>query len=288
MIRSMTGFGISKGEEFTVEIKSVNHRYCDINVKMPRDLISIEDKIRNFINKKITRGKIDVFVTQNKNVLGKDTVSIDYDIADSYYNALKDLKERYNLKGDISLSLLAGHPDIFVPEKEEEDEEYIWKKLSDPLDQSLNMLISMREKEGKKLYNDICARSKYIKKQVDSIKEKSFLVVDDYREKLNTRLKDVLGTNQVDENRLAQEVTIFADKCNIDEEIVRLYSHLNQLDDTLLLSEPIGRKLDFIVQEMNRETNTIASKANNLFIVNCTLSIKNEIEKIREQIQNIE
>ena len=284
----MTGFGVSKGDEFTVEIKSVNHRYCDINVKMPRDLISIEDKIRNFVSEKVTRGKIDVFVTQNKNISEKDAVSIDYDAADSYYNALKILKERYNLKDDISLSLLAGHPDIFVPEKEEEDVEDIWKKLSDPLDQSLNMLISMREKEGKKLYNDICARSKYIKKQVDSIKEKSFLVVDDYREKLNTRLKDVLGTNQVDENRLAQEVTIFADKCNIDEEIVRLYSHLNQLDDTLLLSEPIGRKLDFIVQEMNRETNTIASKANNLFIVNCTLSIKNEIEKIREQIQNIE
>lgn len=292
MIKSMTGFGRDSIEEsgrsFIVEVKSVNHRYLDLNVKMPRNLISIEDRVRRIISEKVSRGKVDVFITQN--IYDKQDVVVKFNesIADSYLDCLKQIKDRYAVRDDISVSLIARFPEVVSVIQKEEDIEEIWNILSAPLKEAVSFLILMREKEGEKLVEDVIKRCNYIGEMVDIVSSKSNLVVNKFKEKLEIRLKDLLSNTIVDENRLAQELAIFVDKSNIDEEIVRLRSHICQIKETLNLQEPIGRKLDFIVQEMNREANTIASKANDLELVNTVLNIKNEIEKIREQVQNIE
>lgn len=292
MIKSMTGFGRGSIEEsgrsFIVEVKSVNHRYLDLNVKMPRNLISIEDRVRRIISEKVSRGKVDVFITQN--IYDKQDVVVKFNeaIADSYLDCLKQIKDRYAVRDDISVSLIARFPEVVSVIQKEEDIEEIWNILSAPLKEAVSFLILMREKEGEKLVEDVIKRCNYIGEMVDIVSSKSNLVVNKFKEKLEIRLKDLLSNTIVDENRLAQELAIFVDKSNIDEEIVRLRSHICQIKETLNLQEPIGRKLDFIVQEMNREANTIASKANDLELVNTVLNIKNEIEKIREQVQNIE
>lgn len=292
MIKSMTGFGRGSveqdGRSFIVEIKSVNHRYCDLNIKMPKSFLSFEDRIRKTVLEKISRGKVDVFITQNKQEkLGVKAV-LDENLADSYVECLKKIKDKYDIKEGLSISLIAKFPDVIILKQEEEDVESIWKILSNPLKEAINLLVEMREKEGLKLKKDILSKCDYIKHSLDKIEKRSPFVVCEYKEKLNERLKELLQDYQVDENRIAMEVAIFGDKACIDEEIVRLNSHLVQLRETFNLDEPIGRKLDFILQEMNRETNTIGSKANDLEITNSVLNIKNEIEKIREQIQNIE
>ncbi|MBI6875065.1 YicC/YloC family endoribonuclease [Clostridium aciditolerans] len=292
MIKSMTGFGRGSveqdGRSFVVEIKSVNHRYCDLNIKMPKSFLSFEDRIRKTVLEKISRGKVDVFITQNKQEkLGVKAV-LDENLADSYVECLKKIKDKYDIKEGLSISLIAKFPDVIILKQEEEDMESIWGILSNPLKEAINLLVEMREKEGLKLKKDILSKCDYIKQSLDKIEKRSPFVVCEYKEKLNERLKELLQDYQVDENRIAMEVAIFGDKACIDEEIVRLNSHLVQLRETFNLDEPIGRKLDFILQEMNRETNTIGSKANDLEITNSVLNIKNEIEKIREQIQNIE
>lgn len=292
MIKSMTGFGRGSveqdGRSFIVEIKSVNHRYCDLNIKMPKSFLSFEDRIRKTVLEKISRGKVDVFITQNKQEkLGVKAV-LDENLADSYVECLKKIKDKYDIKEGLSISLIAKFPDVIILKQEEEDMESIWEILSNPLKEAINLLVEMREKEGLKLKKDILSKCDYIKHSLDKIEKRSPFVVCEYKEKLNERLKELLQDYQVDENRIAMEVAIFGDKACIDEEIVRLNSHLVQLRETFNLDEPIGRKLDFILQEMNRETNTIGSKANDLEITNSVLNIKNEIEKIREQIQNIE
>ena len=292
MIKSMTGFGRGSieqdGRSFTVEIKSVNHRYCDLNIKMPKSLMSLEDRIRKSIQEKVNRGKVDVFITQNNYEKQGVKVALDEKLADSYVECLNRIKARYDIKDNISISLISKFPDVITLKQEEEDLENFWQILSLPLKEAVNLLVDMREKEGLKLEKNILSKCDYIKSLLDKIEEKSPLVVKEYKEKLIERLKELLGEYQVDENRVAMEVAIFADKSCIDEEIVRLNSHLIQLKETFNLNEPVGRKLDFIVQEMNREANTIGSKANDLEILNIVLNIKNEIEKIREQIQNIE
>ncbi|KZL94422.1 YicC/YloC family endoribonuclease [Clostridium magnum] len=292
MIRSMTGFGRGNidqdGRSFTVEIKSVNHRYCDLNMKMPKSLLSLEDRIRKVIQEKVTRGKVDVFITQNNYEKQGAKVVLDEKLADSYVECLNEIKERYDIKENISLALISKFPDVVNLKQEEEDVENLWEILSLPLRDAVNLLVDMREREGLKLEKNILLKCDYIKSLLDKIEEKSPLVVEEYKEKLNERLKELLGEGQVDENRIAVEVALFADKSAIDEEIVRLNSHLVQLKETFNLNEAVGRKLDFIIQEMNREINTIGSKANNLEVTNNVLNIKNEIEKIREQIQNIE
>ena len=292
MIKSMTGFGRGSieqdGRSFTVEMKSVNHRYCDLNIKMPKIFLSLEDRMRKVIFDKISRGKIDVFITQNnKEKVGVKAV-LDEGLSDSYVECLKKIKDKYYIKEGISISLIAKFPDVITLKQEEEDIENVWKILSVPLEEALNLLVEMRRKEGLKLKNDVLLKCDYIKHLLDKIEKRSPFVVNEYRDKLNERLKELLQDYQIDENRIAMEVAIFGDKSCIDEEIVRLNSHLVQLRETFNLDEPIGRKLDFILQEMNRETNTIGSKANDLEITNSVLNIKNEIEKIREQIQNIE
>lgn len=293
MIRSMTGFGRSKTEgesnrSFTIEIKSVNHRYLDLNIKMPRDLLSLENKIRERIKGKVNRGKIDVFITQN--VYENDGIKVNFNeqLSDTYFKCLEKIKNRYNIIDDISVSLIAKFPEIVTVEKDEEDIKEIWNSLSQPLDESIEALINMREKEGIKLREDVTGKCEAIYKLLCNIEGRSSLVVEDYKNRLNNRIVELLGNNEVDQTRIAMEVAMFADKAAIDEEIVRLKSHIIQLKETLQKDEPIGRKLDFIIQEINRETNTIASKANDLEIVNLTINMKNYTEKIREQIQNIE
>lgn len=292
MIRSMTGFGRATFEDdsrsFTVEIKSINHRYCDINLKMPKSLISIEDKIRSTIQKKISRGKVDVFI--NLTTYDKKDIKTVFNetLADSYVECLRSIKNRYDIKDDISLSLVAKFPEVVTIQQQEEDIEKLWKSLSGPLNEAIDMLLKMRQIEGNKLQENIIEKCNNIKNILDNIEERAPLVPITYKQKLQDRLKELLEDYNIDENRMAMEVAILADRACIDEEIVRLNSHIIQMQETLKLDESIGRKLDFIIQEMNRETNTIASKANDLNISNLAISIKNEIEKIREQIQNIE
>ncbi|MGE5629347.1 MAG: YicC/YloC family endoribonuclease [Solirubrobacterales bacterium] len=292
MIKSMTGYGRGNieltGRSYTIEIKSVNHRYCDLNIKMPKSLLPLEDRIRKVIQSRLNRGKIDVFVTQN--LFDKKDVAAVFNksLGDSYYSCLNEIKERYQLKDEISLTLISKFPDVIMTKQEEEDVEELWESLSIPLNEALDLLLKMREREGMKLKEDIQLKCNHITNMVNVIQDNSTDILAEYQKKLLTRLNDLIKDHKIDENRIAMEAAIIADKASVDEEIVRLKSHLVQLSETMDINEPVGRKLDFIVQEMNRETNTIASKATNLDIINVVLNIKNEIEKVREQIQNIE
>lgn len=292
MTRSMTGFGRGSfernGRSFTVEIKSVNHRYLDLNVKLPKNLLSLEEKIRKEVSSRLNRGKVDIFITQSS--LAKSDVKAVFNekLGDSYFQCLKDMKARYNLTDNVSLALIAKFPEVITVEQQEENVEELWDILHDALNEALNLLVAMREREGEKLRENIIDKCDVVKKHVDQIEAKSPVIIKEYRAKLTEKIKELLEDREIDDNRIAMEVAIFADKSCVDEEFVRLNSHLLQVKETLRLDEPVGRKLDFIVQEMNRETNTIASKSSDLEIVNLGLNIKNEIEKIREQIQNIE
>ncbi|MHC6179552.1 YicC/YloC family endoribonuclease [Clostridium sp. JNZ X4-2] len=292
MIKSMTGFGRGtvEGEEqsFTVEIKSVNHRYCDLNIKMPKSFMPLEDRMRKVIQQKINRGKVDVFITQMNFGNCTTRAVLDEKLADSYAECLNKIREKYNIKAEISLDLIAKFPDVITLKKEEDDLENTWKYLLQALNHAVSMLVNMREKEGEKLKRNMIEKCHHIESLMNDIESRSFKIVEEYREKLSNRLKDLLGKCPVDENRLTMEVALFADKSCIDEEIVRLNSHIIQFKETLDVDEPVGRKLDFILQEMNREANTIASKSTNLEVTQLILNVKNEIEKIREQIQNVE
>jgi len=288
----MTGFGrdsiMEDGQCFVVEIRSFNHRYLDINVKMPRTLISLEDKIRKFVSQRISRGKVDIYITQKRFNSEDVEACLNKVLADSYYDCLLKIRDGYGVRDDISVSSIARFPEVISIQQKEEDYGKVWSILKRPLEGALELMISMRKCEGEKLCKDISQKCDNIKLLIDDIEKRAPNVVKQYSDKLNARLKKLLNKSQYDESRIAMEIAIFADKASIDEEIVRLNSHIVQLRETLNLSEPVGRKLDFIVQEMNRETNTIASKANDLEIVNAILNVKSEIEKIREQIQNIE
>lgn len=293
MVKSMTGFGRSMSTEedannFTVEIKSVNHRYLDFNIRMPRSLMALENKVREAVKERINRGKIDIFI--NQNVYGKEDVNVKFNevLADNYLNVLETIKNKYNVNNDISVSLIAKFPEVVSVEKKEEDLEEVWINLNKALIEATESLVNMRKAEGRKLLEDILSNSNKIKELLYNIEKKAPFVVEDYKNKLENRLKELLEKGTIDEARVSAEVAIFADKAAIDEEIIRLHSHLNQLKETLEINEPVGRKLDFIVQEMNREANTMASKSSDLEIINSTINIKNYIEKIREQIQNIE
>lgn len=292
MIRSMTGFGSGSyekdGKSFTIEIKSVNHRYFETNIRMPRVLISFEDKIRKVISEKVKRGKLDVFVTQGNYDKEDVEAYLNEKLAQSYMNCLQTLKDKYDIKDDISLAQISRLPEVLTLKQKEEDVSETFEHIEQSLMKALEALLFMREKEGEKLLDDVISKCDLIQGLVDRVRERSPFVVCEYKEKLIQRLNTLHKDVDFDENRVAMEVAIFADKAGIDEEIVRLNSHIVQMKETLILDEPIGRKLDFIIQEMNRETNTIASKANDLEILNTVINMKSEIEKIREQIQNIE
>lgn len=292
MIRSMTGFGRSSCEEngrsFIVEIKTVNHRYADITVKLPRQLSYLEDNIRKYVLKQISRGKIDVYITQDKFSEEDVHVSVDEALASAYIKALQELKDKFCLKDDISISTITRFPDIINVSKAEEDSDKVWETLQKAIEMSLQNLLDMRSREGQKLAEDIIERKRYLKTIVEKIEERSPVVVSEYKVKLEERIKEISGGISIDETRLATEVALFADRSSIAEEIVRLYSHFEQLMHILDEGDSVGRKLDFLVQEMNREINTIGSKASDLQITKYVVEVKSEIEKIREQIQNIE
>lgn len=292
MIKSMTGFGRGEYEEngrsFTVEVKTVNHRYSDISIRLPRQLSYLEDTIRKYISRNISRGKIDVYISQDKYNEDEVRVSIDHALTSSYVKALNELRNAYKLEDDITVSVVARFPDILTVDRVEEDKDKIWNTLSMAIDKSMNELMTMREIEGRKLADDVIERAGYIRSIVKQIEERSPQVVQEYKSKLEDRIKQLLDDVPVDEARIAVEVALFADKSSIAEEIVRLYSHLDQLLSIMNENEPVGRKLDFLIQEMNREINTIGSKANDIMITKQVVVVKSEIEKIREQIQNIE
>jgi len=292
MIRSMTGFGRGNsekdGKSFTIEIKSVNHRYFETNIRMPRVLIAFEDKIRKIIGEKVKRGKLDVFVTQGNYDKEDVEAYLNEKLADSYMNCFRLLKDKYDLRDDISVTSIARLPEVVTLKQKEEDISEAFEQIEESLTEALEALLFMREREGEKLLEDVISKCELINGLVEKVQERAPFVVCEYKEKLTQRLNALHKEVEFDENRVAMEVAIFADKAGIDEEIVRLKSHIVQMKETLILDEPIGRKLDFIIQEMNRETNTIASKANDLEILNTVINMKSEIEKIREQIQNIE
>ena len=294
MIKSMTGFG--RGEytdgkrSIIAEIKSVNHRYSDITVKMPRRYTFAEDKIKNAVKDKIRRGKVDVSIIVENITENDVNIKLNTMLAKQYYDNLTELRGEFDLSGDISLQFLASLPDVMKAIPDVEDEEEITKAILEAVSEAAVNLEKMRAVEGEKLAEDLVAKGAHVKEILDQIAERAPQVVVDYTAKLKERIQDLVGSSvQVPEDRILVEAAVFADKCAIDEEITRLNSHLDQLKSIIeKSSQPDGKKLDFLVQEMNREANTIGSKANDITITNYMLEIKSEIEKIREQVQNIE
>lgn len=293
MIRSMTSFGRINSEEgkkrvFTVEMKSVNSRYLDVNIRMPKSIISLEEEIRKMISNSLNRGKVDVFINIKNYNEGAGVPKVDINLAQGYLQCLKEIEEKLNIKNDISVMQIARFPEVITMIEEEDKIDEIWEELKPLISSSLDMMINMREVEGEKLKEDILIKINQIEDLVSKVEEFADSIPKVFKQKLEERLKDLLGNVEVDENRIATEVCILADKATVDEEIIRLNSHINQVRETLKLNEPIGRKLDFIVQEMNRETNTIGSKSSDIKMTNIVIDIKNILEKIREQVQNIE
>ncbi|MGL4990402.1 MAG: YicC/YloC family endoribonuclease [Sarcina sp.] len=294
MSMSMTGFGRASSEEgkervFSTEIKSVNHRYLDINIRMPKSMLSLEEKIRRLVKENVSRGKVDIFINYKTYAKSDSVAKVNIEFARSYVKALESLKKEFkDLKDDLSLSIISKHQDVIIIEEKEESLDSIWSELQPLINKSLDGLLAMRAFEGEKLKEDILFKSNEIENLVNSIENKADTLVSSYKLKLDDRLKELLNGLDIDESRIAMEVAIFADKAAIDEEITRLKSHINHLRKTLGMNEPVGRKLDFIMQEMNREANTIASKSTDLSITNKVIDIKNILEKIREQVQNIE
>ena len=292
MIRSMTGYGKGnlniEGREYQIEIKSVNHRYLDINIKMPRTLSYLEETVKKEIYEKIKRGKIDVFVTFENNSLEGRNIKINKELAKIYINQLKELAQEENISSNIEVIDIAKFPDILTIKIDEEDEK-IKNEIIQATKEATDKIVEMKSIEGQKIAQDLLARIEKIENKIEEISKKSTGLIEEYVVKLEKRIKEILQTEEVDKTRLAQEVVIYADKCSIEEEITRLKSHIYQVKNLIAdNNETIGKKLDFIIQEMNRETNTIGSKANSLEITNGVIDIKTELEDIREQIQNIE
>ena len=275
------------GRTYTVEIKSVNHKYNDINIRLPRFLNSIEDELRKQIQANISRGKIDVFINFDNYSDKGYNIKINRNLAKEYLTELKSLADETGVPFELSVIDVSKLPDILKME-EDGDEELIAKELKVALSEALKNFVDMRTKEGEKLAEDMKKRVDWIEVKVGEIAKFSSTLVEEYIEKLETRVKELMKTDVVDETRLAQEIVIYSDKCSIEEELTRLNSHISQFNELLKGSSPIGKKFDFLVQEMNREVNTIGSKANCLEITNRVIDIKTEIENIREQIQNIE
>ena len=292
MVKSMTGYGRAEdafgGCTVTVELRSVNNRYLDCNVRIPRLYLFAEDAIKTRVQSMISRGKVDVFVTLDSSGAGKVQVSVNKPLADGYYAALKQLAEEYGLSDDISVSLLSRFPEVLLSEKAEEDVEQMAKDICSVLDRALADFDAMRTREGEKLQADILSRAAAIEAKVALVEARSPQTAAEYRAQLEARMSEVLSNVQLDPARILTEAAIFADKVAVDEETVRLRSHLSQLRGMLAGGEPVGRKLDFLIQEVNRESNTIGSKCSDVQIAQVVVELKAEVEKIREQVQNIE
>ena len=292
MLKSMTGYGRCEYQDsnlrMTVELKSVNHRYCEVFIRMPRQLGSFEDRIRTLIMERISRGKIGVFLNWDNLSDQAKEVILDEGLAKAYYNALMKISAGLGLRDDISSSTLAKFPDILKVEKKDEDDEAIWAVIKTAVNDALDRLIIMREKEGEKLQKSLSDILCSIESHVSFLETREPVVVREYRDKLSARIQELMENNVVDETRLAMEVAIFADRCCITEELVRLKSHISQFRDIMNMNGAVGKKMDFLLQEMNREVNTIGSKSNDLEITIHVVELKCEIEKVRELIQNIE
>ena len=292
LVKSMTGYGRGEaavnGRAIMVELRSVNNRYLDCTVKLPRIYVFAEDAVKARVQSRISRGKVDVFVTIGPSANGDVTISVNKPVADGYFAALQDLRDTYGLRDDISVSLLSRFQDVFLVEKTQEDLEALSADICSVLDLALDDFDAMRSREGEKLCQDIRTRANTIAGLVSKVEERSPGIVADYRAKLLTRMNEVLQNTQIDESRILTEAAIYADKVAVDEETVRLRSHLSQLEHMLEQGGAIGRKLDFLIQEFNREANTIGSKCSDIETAGYVVDIKAEIEKIREQIQNIE
>lgn len=292
LVKSMTGYGRAEqtlhDRKITVELRSVNNRYLDCSVRMPRLYLFAEDAIKTKVQQNISRGKVDVFITLDSSAADRLQVTVNRAVADGYHAALKELASTYNLQDDISVSLLSRFPDVLLAEKAEEDSEAVAKDICEVLDLALADFNQMRIREGQRLSDDITSRASSIESMVSFVEERSPQTVSEYRTRLEDRMREVLENTQLDPARILTEAAIFADKVAVDEETVRLRSHIAQLREMLSKGGAIGRKLDFLIQEFNREANTIGSKCNDIQISRQVVDIKAEIEKIREQVQNIE
>lgn len=292
MIKSMTGFGRSEmateTQKVIVEIKSVNHRYCDLNIKMPKKLSFFESNIRTLLKEYIQRGKVDVYISYEDYTEAKECVRYRKEIAKEYFSYLNQIEKDFGIENDVTVSKLSRYPEVLVLEEQPVDEGELWKTLEDPIRDAAVRFVQSRAKEGENLQVDLIEKLDSMLQLVAVIEERSPKLVEEYRQKLEAKVKELLESTSIDESRIATEVTIYADKICVDEEIVRLKSHITSTKDTILAGGSIGRKLDFIAQEMNREANTILSKANDITISNHAIELKTEIEKVREQIQNIE
>lgn len=292
MIKSMTGFGrserVTDSYKIVVEMKSVNHRFCDINIKLPKKISFFETTIRAYLKKYIERGKVDVFITYEE--FGEDNVKLKYnrDVAAKYMSYFKEMADEFGMSCDVTPDVLGGFPDVFTVEEKTVDQDALWKILQTSLDEAADMFVRSRITEGENLKNDMLSKLDVMQEAVEYIEEISPSLVEDYRNKLTDKIREVLDNPVIDENRIATEVVIYADKICVDEETVRLKSHIGSTRKILEDGGSVGRKLDFIAQEMNREANTILSKANSLDVSDRAIQLKTDIEKVREQIQNLE
>lgn len=292
MVKSMTGFGRAvkelDGYVISVELKSVNHRYFEFYSRCPRQYGFIDEKIKSFVNSRVSRGKIECYVGIDALNTESADVAVNNTLASAYVKALKEIAQTYDLKEDFGASTISRFQDVLVVRKTEEDEDKIWSLVQEVASEAIDKFIEMRAVEGKRMYDDVYSRSQFILDCVGYIEERSPQTVKEYNDKLVARVHDLLGDVSLDESRIMQEVAVYADKVAVAEETVRLRSHIEQLREFLASDDPIGRKMDFLVQEINRETNTIGSKCNDVDVARKVVDMKAEIEKIREQIQNIE
>lgn len=292
MLKSMTGYGrheaVADGKKILVEIKSVNHRFSDYNIKLPRYMGFLEDKVRKYASEYITRGKVDIYVNVESYGESDKDIILNEELAKNYIDVLYELRDKFGLKDDISVSNVAAYADIFKTERREDNEEEIWKLTKDVLEKAMTAFTEMREREGGRIEKDLRARIDYMKELAEKVDEYSPQTVKDYRDRLYAKIKELVEDREIEETRLLTEVAIFADKVAVNEETVRLGSHFEEFYKILDSGEPAGRRLDFLIQEINREVNTIGSKAQDINIAKIVVTLKGEIEKLREQIQNIE
>ena len=292
MIKSMTGFGrseIVKGNrKISVEIKSVNHRYLEAGIKMPKKLIVFESRMRDLLKKYATRGKIDIFINYEDDSESQVNLKFNQNIADEYMAIFNNMSEKYNLKNDMTVGGLARFPEVITMDEVQEDEEELWHFIEEAMKAALEQFVNTRILEGENLKKDLLGKLDHMEELVAFVEKRSPEIMKEYRSKLESKVKELLGDTTIDESRIATEVIIYADKICVDEETVRLRSHIEHARKCLNEDGGIGRKMDFIAQEMNREANTTLSKANDIEISNAAIDLKTEIEKVREQIQNIE
>lgn len=292
MLKSMTGYGrqetVTEGKKILVEIKSVNHRFSDYNIKVPRHLGFLEDKVRQYASERVTRGKIDIYVSVENYDSADCDIMLNEELAKNYIEVLQELRDKFGLRDDISVSSVARYSDIFKTERREDDQEELWRLVKSVMSDAADAFVAMREREGARIEKDLRERIAYMSSLAAKVDERSPQTVAEYRDKLYAKIKELLEDREIDEARILTEVAIFADKVAVNEETVRLSSHFEEFYQILDSGEPAGRKLDFLIQEINREVNTIGSKANDIEIAKIVVTLKGEIEKLREQIQNIE